>query len=101
MLKKTGNIFSGRSGFYLIQKHGFNFYPTKWQVYSSRFISSNKKARTIEFLFLHNFRTKHEAMSFIEARERTHLESEGNLRNEVLAGLLSEDEFQDRTGKTY
>ena len=90
-MKKIGDMYSGRSGIYLIHKLGIHFSWYKYAIYHTfddLELSGLKKMKHFYF--------KKEALDFIQHEEHEFLNSEDYLQSQVDSGLLSKKEMLER-----
>ena len=96
-MKKIGDMYSGRSGIYLIHKLGIHFSWYKYAIYHTfddLELSGLKKMKHFYF--------KKEALDFIQHEEYKYLRSEPYLESQVDSGLLSKEEMLKRLkGERY
>ncbi len=90
-MKKTGEIYKGTSGTYLLHKIDIYLSSFKYSVYHT--------ADNIELsglTKLKHFYTKKQALDYIQYKEHKFLNSESYLQSQVDSGLLLKEEMIER-----
>ena len=90
-MKKTGEIYKGTSGTYLLHKIDIYLSSFKYSVYhTADNIELSKLTK------LKHFYTKKQALDYIQYKEHKFLNSESYLQSQVDSGLLLKEEMIER-----
>ena len=90
-MKKTGEIYKGISGNYLVYKIDAYLSSLKYSVYHTA-----NNTELFGLRKLKNFYFKKEALEFIQHQEHKFLNSEPYLQSQVDSGLLMKEEMLER-----